>query len=276
VADARTQLLDVDSRVAITPQQQAFFRENGFVKLSHVFSAETLRYFGEHITRQVIERNCLQKPMTERTTYERAFLQVTNLWRTDPVVERFVRGERLARAAAELIGVRGVRLYHDQALYKEPGGGITPWHADQYYWPLSTSNTCTAWIPLQATTREMGPLAFAAGSHRFEFGRDLKISDESERALQEALRRQNFAEEDGAFELGDVSFHSGWTFHHTGGNVTDQPRAVMTIIYMEDGIRLTEPKRPEHIADRDAFMPGAKVGQVVATALNPLLWRDRE
>ena len=31
---------------------------------------------------------------------------------------------------------------------------------------------------------EMGPLAFAAGSHNFEHGRDLAISDESERELQ--------------------------------------------------------------------------------------------
>jgi len=31
-------------------------------------------------------------------------------------------GQRLARVAAELLGVSGVRLYHDQSLYREPGG----------------------------------------------------------------------------------------------------------------------------------------------------------
>ena len=60
--------------------------------------------------------------------------------------------------------VEGVRLYHDQALFKEAEGGITPWHADQYYWPLSTSKTITYWIPLQAIPLEMGPLEFSAGS----------------------------------------------------------------------------------------------------------------
>ena len=39
------------------------------------------------------------------------------------------------------MGVAGVRMYHDQALYKEPGGGITPWHVDQVYWPVSNNNT---------------------------------------------------------------------------------------------------------------------------------------
>lgn len=27
--------------------------------------------------------------------------------------------------------VDGVRIYHDQALFKSPGGGPTPWHCDQ-------------------------------------------------------------------------------------------------------------------------------------------------
>ncbi len=46
-------------------------------------------------------------------------------------MRKFVFGTRLARIAAELMGVRGVRIYHDQALCKLPGGGPTPWHADQ-------------------------------------------------------------------------------------------------------------------------------------------------
>jgi ectoine hydroxylase-related dioxygenase (phytanoyl-CoA dioxygenase family) len=54
------------------------------------------------------------------------------------------------------------------------GGGLTPWHADQYYWPVSTDNTCTAWVPLQPTPLEMGPLAFSAGSHRYNVGRKTK------------------------------------------------------------------------------------------------------
>ena len=45
--------------------------------------------------------------------------------------------------------VEGVRLYADQALYKEPHGGYTPWHCDASYWPLATDKVVSAWIPLQ-------------------------------------------------------------------------------------------------------------------------------
>ena len=89
------------------------------------------------------------------------------------LIERwFVLGKRLGRIAAELLNVTGVRLYHDQSLYKEPDGGMTPAHADQYYWPFASDRAVTAWIPLQAVPRDMGPLAFFAGSHRFENGRN--------------------------------------------------------------------------------------------------------
>lgn len=48
-----------------------------------------------------------------------------------------------------------MRIYHDQALYKEPGGGCTPWHADGYYFPLSSGKILTAWVPLQPVPKVM-------------------------------------------------------------------------------------------------------------------------
>ena len=250
------------------------FRSEGYVKLKQVFSPELLKFYGEAITRQVIRLNTLTKPMSERSTYERAFLQVMNLWTKDDTCRQFSFGKRLARVAAELMGVKGVRLYHDQALYKEAGGGFTPWHADQYYWPLSNDNTCTAWIPLQATPLEMGPLAFAARSHRFEGGRDLEISDESEARIREMLQAQNFTYVEEPYKLGEVSVHSGWTFHRAGGNSKPQARAVMTIIYMEDGIRLIKPRNNHHQQDWEAWLPGCKIGEIADSKLNPVLWKE--
>ena len=105
--------------------------------------------------------------------------------------------------------VDGVRMYHDQALFKEGGGGITPWHADQYYWPLDSDKTITAWIPLQDTPLEMGPLEFSSGSHIIKDGRDLAISDDSERIIHEKLRVTDFKHVIEKFDIGEISFHSG-------------------------------------------------------------------
>ncbi len=263
---------ELDRPFSLTSDQIQFFRTNGYIKLKQVLSPELLEFYGSEITAQVIRLNTLKKPMSQRNTYERAFLQITNLWTKSDIVRQFVFSKRLARIAADLMGTSGVRLYHDQALYKEATGGITPWHADQYYWPLSNANTCTVWVPLQPTPREMGPLAFAVGSQHFTFGRDLVISDESEEKLQAALKEQNFPHEESPFDLGEVSYHYGWTYHHAGPNTSTAPRRVMTIIYMDSDMRLVTPVNKAQEVDRKAWMPDTPIGQVIDAPLTPILW----
>jgi ectoine hydroxylase-related dioxygenase (phytanoyl-CoA dioxygenase family) len=170
-----------------------------------------------------------------------------------------------------LLEVSGVRIYHDQALYKEPGGGHTPWHADQYYWPLSSDRTVTAWIPLQETPLELGPLEFSAGSAGLTQGRDKEISDESQSFLDSVLRGSSFPHIVEPFLLGEVSFHTGWTYHRAGPNTTDRMRKVMTMIYMDKDMRLTEPVNPHQQADREAWCKGALVGEVIDTPTNPVI-----
>lgn len=250
----------------------AAFAEQGFVKLKRVLTPETIAAYEPEITSKVIELNPQQVPLAERDTYGKAFLQVMNLWQDSEQVLEFVSSPRLARIAARLLGVRSVRLYHDQALYKESGGGVTPWHADQYYWPFATDRCVTVWIPLQDTPMEMGPLAFAAGSHRFEHGRDLPISDESERVLQQALADQDFAQVSEPYELGEVSYHLGWTFHHAAANNTDIPRRVMTIIYVDAAMEIAPPANRFQEADLDTWLPGHASGDTISSPLNPVLY----
>jgi ectoine hydroxylase-related dioxygenase (phytanoyl-CoA dioxygenase family) len=263
---------ELDGHFAITRDHIAFYREFGYIKLKDVLSPQVLEYYGRRITEKVFEFNTLNIPMEQRNTYQKAFLQIPNLWNRDEVVKEFAFSRKLARMAAELMEVRGVRMYHDQALHKEPSGGITPWHADQFYWPLSSDRTITAWIPLQETPLELGPLAFAEKSQGFTFGRDLEISDESEKQIQAALEKANFHINEGPFSLGELSFHSGWTFHRAGPNKSTRARGVMTMIYMDKDIRIIEPRYEAHRNDLADWLPGCKPGDVAASELNPVLW----
>lgn len=270
---AKETLLDeLNTDYAVSPYAIALYRKNGYVKLKHVLSPAILDYYGDIITDLVFRLNTLIKPMEERTTYERAFLQIMNLWQEDEQAKEFVFSKRLARIATDLMGIQGVRLYHDQALYKEPSGGITPWHADQFYWPLASPNTVTVWIPLQETPMEMGPLAFAEGSQHVEIGRDLEISDDSEKILADTLQKQNFNVHDTLFELGEVSYHAGWTFHRAGPNVSDRPRKVMTMIYMDKDQIITQPRNQYQTADHAKWLNNVPVGSKPQDELNPVLF----
>lgn len=262
----------LDTPYSLTREQIAFYRENQFIKLKDVFAPAVLRHYGRAITERVRALNTQHLPLAERDTYDQAFLQIMNLWTEDDTVREFVFGKRLAGIATQLMGVDGVRLYHDQALFKEPGGGFTPWHADQYYWPLANDHTVTAWIPMQATPPAMGPLEFSAKSHRLHGGRELQISDDSERIISQKLRLGDFEQVVEPFELGEVSFHSGWIFHRAGANTTDRMRQVMTVIYMDKEMRLKQPENPNQQADWERWCPGARVGEVIDTPLNPVLF----
>ena len=266
---------ELQERYPLTPDNVRFFKDNGFIKLKHVLSREALEFYAQVISDQVQLLNTQHEPLEKRDTYGRAFLQVMNIWQKNAIVRDLVFSKKLARLAAELLEVSGVRLYHDQALYKEAGGGMTPWHADQFYWPVDTNNTITAWIPFQDTPVKMGPLAFAPRSHRIKVGRDLAISNESEDLICKTLHELKMDVVETAYELGEVSFHRGWNWHHAGANTTDQPRRVMTIIYLEEDARLIKPKHKNHQLDWEAWMPGVQVGQVINSPMNPVLWSQR-
>lgn len=255
-------------------EQIEFFQKNRFIKLKQVFDQETITYFNEAIGKRVALMNKEHTPLEQRSTYGKAFLQLFNLWREDEIVKEFVFSKRLAKIASDLMQVNGVRIYHDQALFKEGGGGITPWHADQYYWPLETDKTVTAWIPLQATPLELGPLEFSAGSHQILEGRDLEISDESENVIQQKLKVTNFEHVIEAFDLGEISFHSGWVFHRAGANTTNEIRKVMTVIYMDKDMILKNPENKNQINDWHTWCPGAKIGEVINTPINPILYSN--
>jgi ectoine hydroxylase-related dioxygenase (phytanoyl-CoA dioxygenase family) len=266
-----TTAAELDRLYAVGSTDVARYAADGYVKLRGVLGADVIAHYEPEITEQVIRLNTQHLPLSERDTYSRAFLQVTNLWRHSEKVREFVFSRRLAGIAAQLLGVPSVRLYHDQALYKEAGGGFTPWHVDQHYWPLSTDRTVTVWVPLQDTPAELGPLTFAAGSHRSGYGRELEISDESEARLDEFVTSSGFRVDDEPFAVGDVSFHSGWTIHRAPATSSETPRRVMTVIYMDAAIEIAQPTNRYQENDLASWLDNGLVGSVPNGPGNPVL-----
>jgi len=262
----------LDANYSVTPAQVNYFSENGFIKIKNIFEPTVIDYMNIVISKEVDRLNNQQIPLEERDTYGKAFLQIMNLWTHTSAVKDIVFSKKIAQIATGLMQTAGVRLYHDQALFKEPKGGHTPWHADQYYWPLDTENTVTAWIPLQATPLNYGPLEFSAGSNKLTAGRDKQISDESQAFLEAELKRNAFNHVVEPFDVGEISFHRGWLYHRAGPNVSGNMRKVMTMIYMDKDTVLKTPENHNQQADWDTWCPGATVGEIVNTPLNPVLY----
>lgn len=254
-------------------EEVARFRRDGFVVLPRVASQEEIAAWRPAIleARDLLGPEAI--PLEQRDTYGKAFLKGLNLWAGDERVRQFVMSSRFARIAADLLGVNGVRIYHDQALLKEPGGGITPWHQDQHYWPLDTPNTITMWMPLVDVTPEMGTMRFACGSHLDGYLGDAPIGDASEARFEQYIGERGYrVEQCSAMTAGDASFHYGWTLHGAPGNRTSQTREVMTVIWFADGTRVLAPDNPSRHRDLARWLNGICPGELAAGPLNPVVF----
>jgi ectoine hydroxylase-related dioxygenase (phytanoyl-CoA dioxygenase family) len=272
----KIQLPDISVSYPLTQEDITSYQRDGHVLLRGVLSLEEVRAYEPYIAAAVHNFTTEMRPLAERDTYGKAFLQIMNLWVRDEFVRRYVLAQRFANIAADLMGVKGVRLYHDQALFKEPGGGITPWHQDEFYWPLDTDKTITMWMPLVNVTPPMGTLRFASGSHREGYLGDLPISDQSEETFYQFVTQHGYPIMPApTMAAGDATFHSGWTLHTAPGNSTAIMREVMTVIYFADGARASQPDNKNRVADLASWLPGIQPGDLAASPLNPLVSSPR-
>jgi len=250
------------------------FRRDGHAVVRGLATTEEVAAYRPCIEAAALQNSRETRPMEERDTYGKAFLQITNLWLKNEAVRRFTMARRFARVAAELLGVPAVRLYHDQALFKEAGGGHTPFHQDQFYWPFDDDKTITMWMPLVDVPADIGTMTFASGSHKLGHVADVPISDESDAQLRDFIASKGLRlDTHGALAAGDATFHAGWTLHGAPPNPTGTLRSVMTVIYFADGLRAAEPDHPFRAFDLKVWLPGVQPGELAASDINPVLYR---
>lgn len=258
----------------LTKQQIVQFQRDGHILLRGVATKDEIAAYRPVILAARDKYGQEATPLERRDTYGKAFLKGMNLWPHDEGVRNFVCARRFAKIAAELLGVAGVRVYHDQALLKEAGGGLTPWHQDQHYWPLMTDNTITMWMPLVKVTYEMGTMHFASGSHKNGYLGDLPISDKSEAQFEQFIKERGYKKVSGvSMAAGDATFHYGWTLHGAPGNSSKRTREVMTIIWYPDGTLVGLLDNANRERDRDRWLPGLKPGDLAVSELNPSVYK---
>jgi hypothetical protein len=203
------------------------------------------------------------------------FTALEQLWLHDDLMRSVALSPRIGGLAAALLGEAGVRIYHDNALSKEPGCGRTPWHHDAEHFPLDTVQAVTAWMPMSAIPGRMGPLSFARGREVRALVSDLefdKVGTSYDAAVAARLAEREVAVEAGPFAVGDVSFHSALCFHTAGPNRTTQPRRALATTYFADGARVVAAPTLVSGTWRE-FLPGVEPGGVAASALNPMVGR---
>ncbi len=245
------------------------FQRDGFVAIPNLINAQTLQQAREAIDAAVAERSDAdQRNLAEKNRYEQSFIQCMRLWEDYETVRPFTFHPKIAQAAAELLDVSAVRLWQDQALYKEPGGQPTTAHQDQSFWPIGNAPLVSAWVALSDTNRQNGAMAYVPGSHKAGRLQVVDITHQSEPydiLTDPALagQRPQLVEA----KAGTVIFHHGYSVHLAGANNSDRVRRAMTMVYIADGaIRLKD--WPVFGLDRD----NVAVGAVIEGPGLPIAW----
>jgi ectoine hydroxylase-related dioxygenase (phytanoyl-CoA dioxygenase family) len=245
------------------------FRRDGFVVVPDLLSPDEVVRFGAAVDEAVNRRNRHDtRAMAEKTLYEQSFIQCQNLWEDCPDVRPLTFHPLIAGSAARLLGVDAVRIWHDQALYKEAGGRETDPHQDQPYWPIVETNTITAWIPFDGSTLENGAMGYLPGSHRLGLREFVDIF--TGRGEDPLARRELEGMTPVVVEVppGSVAFHHGLTFHLAKPNTTGTVRRVHTAIYFAEGSTRGEGRFPHPSVER----AGIAMGAVIASDVTPIAW----
>ena len=244
------------------------FNEKGFVVAQNLLEVSEIEHYKKILVEAVKHRKRMDKrSFKDKSEYEQSFIQCQNLWEDFPELRKLVFDQRIAGTAAKLLGVKKIRIWHDQALIKEKGGRETDIHHDQAYWPIKETNTITAWIPFVSVTETNGQIGFFPGSHKIKEEKFINIfkGKVDDKELEDLPQLRNKEPEYLQFELGDISFHHGLTFHTAKANVSPDDRPVFTIIFFADGS--TRGKEQFHFCvDRASI----KVGEVIESDVTPL------
>ncbi len=245
------------------------FQKNGFIKLKNVLTPYAV---------QALRNEILSLLTKTFKNYDKSkknrFLSLEMMWLENALIKEFVLSSRIAKICADLLSVKRIRLYHDNALVKESGCGRTPWHFDDDHFPLATNDVITVWIPAQAIPIEMGPLTFAKPIEAYKLVKDIKFNafDTSyDREISNVFKTKQISVVEEPFELGEVSFHHNLSFHTASGNKTNQSRIVLANTYFADGARVVD--NPTMISgDWKKFIPDTHPGEIVSSNLNPICW----
>lgn len=227
----------------ITPEQIKDYRENGFVQIDNFLDEAELAEWRKAVDEAVEKRKDNKLPdrkwvgdmEDDEKYYESVFKQRLNLWKDNEKINKIMLDERIGKMAADLAGVDGIRIWHDQALIKEPWANATAWHLDEPFWSFTTKDAISLWVALDDVTLENGCLFFIPGSHKLTTFENPGITEEMASVFKfypDLAKRPTVSV---PMKAGSCSFHNAMVVHGAQANMTPGHRRAMTCAYMPDG-----------------------------------------
>jgi hypothetical protein len=243
------------------------FHEDGFLLVQDVFDAAEVERFGHAIDEAIERRGDTPPPIEERDNYDAMFTQHFNLWEESEGVRRLTFDPRVASIASALIGSPRIRVYCDQAFYKDPGSSETSAHQDYPLFSIAETNTVNAWIPLQGCGPDAGAIGYAKGSHRLGKVTNVELALGRDPCAEEPLRGMLADTVYLDVPKGSLVFHHVLTYHRAQPNRTSLTRKAFAITYFAD-----ESTRGSSFPHPSVERAQIRTGAVIQGPATPIAW----
>jgi phytanoyl-CoA hydroxylase len=257
----------------LTTQQVDQYRRQGFLVIEGFLDADELEHWREvtdDAVRLRLKDATLNNQATPDSFYAQVFTQCLRLADIHPGMAELMFDERLGRVAGTLAGVDGIRIWHDQALFKPPYGNHTAFHLDNPFWSFYSRDAISIWVALDHATLANGCLWYLPGTHLEATYQSVGIAENFGDIFKTYPQWKKIEAVPAACPAGSAVFHSGLIAHAAGVNLTPYPRRAMTCAYMPDGSTFNGQKN----VLPDDYFNSLKIGDVLDNnRINRLIWQ---
>jgi len=266
---------------SLTSAQIKNYRDNGFILQKGFLSTKELKSWRNTIDTALVARgekkiaaapgNHAMKDADDEHYYSRVFIQRINLWQDNPEVKKLILNPEIGRMCCELEGIKGIRVWHDQALIKGPWANPTAWHLDNPKWSFHSKHSISIWVALDDVTMKNGCLFFIPGSHKNATFENVSLGHHMGGLFDffpQWSGREPFVAE---MKAGDCSFHNGLTAHSAHANMTPGYRRAMTCAFMPVGSRYNGLKNILSQEQMSKFVIGQELDD---DEQNPVVWES--
>ena len=263
----------------LTESQINFYQKNGFLAIENFLDAAELAEWRRCTDESVEERlgnsvEFMTNQMDAKQFYARVFTQCLRLSDTHTGMRKLVHDPRLGKMAAQLAGVDGMRIWHDQALIKPPHGNPTAWHLDVPYWSFDSRDAVSFWVALDDATLANGCMWYLPGTHKTARFDNVGIGINIGELFNVYPEWKQIEPQCAPCPAGSIVWHNGLVAHGAGANMTIHHRRAMTCGFMPDGCTFNGKK---NILPEDYFA-SLEIGDVLNNdKQNTLIWhRDQD
>jgi ectoine hydroxylase-related dioxygenase (phytanoyl-CoA dioxygenase family) len=273
----------LDVQEIVTGQDVAFYQENGYWLAPKLLSDEELAEFREHHARVIAGEYETGRPPHSRNIdpgeeVDR-LVKIDNSYWSDSVLAKLALHPTIGAIAARLAEASGIRLWHDQLLYKPPQksaqANAVGWHQDWHYWQCAEpANMLTAWVALVDVDEQNGCMEMVPGSHQWGLLPESDFFEQDLEKLQQSIERNTgkpFNTIQAKLPAGAVSFHHCLTIHGSRPNLSSGPRVSLVIHMLPEGTRYRQGTPAE--AHANVRLLSGKDGDPFAGPYFPVIYR---